>query len=58
MAQVYTGMDSDYTQICPMRTESEVSETLEDFIHQNGAMRGLLSDNAKSEMSQAVKGIQ
>ena len=58
MAQVYNGLTSDYVLAMPMREESDMPETLEEFIRKVGAMRGLFSDNAKSEMSRKVKDIQ
>ena len=40
-----------------MKTESEVPDTILDFIRHYGAMEGLISDNAKSETSFAVRDI-
>jgi hypothetical protein len=58
MAQLYAGMKSEFLSLHPMKSEKQVAESLEDFIRKNGAMRGLKSDNAKSEMLNAVKQIQ
>ena len=58
MAQVYVGCTSEFMEIFPMSTESEVPETLENFIRKWGAMKCLFSDNAKSETSNAVKQLQ
>jgi len=58
MVQLYAGMDSHYLAAYPMRTESEMPSTMEDFIRDHGAMQGLFSDNAKVQVSQAVKNIQ
>ena len=54
MLQVFTGMDSE---LVPMKSETEVPDTILDFIRHYGAMDGLMSDNAKSEMSFAVRDI-
>ena len=58
MAQLYAGIKSEFLALFPMTSEKQVPETLEDFIRHHGAMRGLFSDNAKSELSTAVKQIQ
>ena len=57
MAQVYGGLDSEFLSGHPMSSESSVPNTLQDFIHDYGAMEGLQSDNAKSETSIAMKDI-
>ena len=57
MAQVYGGLDSEFLSGHPMSSESSVPNTLQDFIHDYGAMEGLKSDNAKSETSIAMKDI-
>ena len=56
-AQLYVGKQSFFTKIYGMRTESQMPTTLQDFIRSFGAMKGLFSDNAKSETSKAVKDI-
>ncbi len=56
-AQLYVGKKSHLTEVFGMTTESQMSETLQDFIHKWGAPDALLSDNAKAEMSKAVKRI-
>jgi hypothetical protein len=58
MAQLYAGMKSEYLSLHPMKSKKQVAESLEDLIRKNGAMRGLKSNNAKSEMSNTVKQIQ
>ena len=40
-----------------MSAESDMPETMEEFIRDHGAMEGLMSDNAKVEVSQAAKNI-
>ncbi len=57
MLQIYGGIDSHFLAGYPMSSESDVSQTMEDFIRQHGAMEGLMSDNAKSEISTAVKNL-
>ena len=56
-AQVYVGLDSEFLSSHPMFSESSVPSTLRDFIHDNGAMKGLKSDNVKSETSIVMKDI-
>ena len=57
MLQVYRGVSSHFFAVYPMSTESQVASTLEDFIRDHGAMYGLISDNAKSETSNAIQNI-
>ena len=45
------------TEVFGMKTESEMKDTLQDLIRKWGARHSLLSDNAKSEVSQTVKDI-
>ena len=55
--QLCGGIDSHFLAGCPMSSETQVPSTLEEFIRKHGAMQGLKSDNAKSEMSTAVKDL-
>ena len=55
--QLYCGRKSYFTSTYGMKTESQMSGTLMDFIKSFGAMQGLFSDNAKAESSAAVKDI-
>ena len=57
MFQIYGGCDSHFLAGYPMKTEKAVPSTLEDFIRDHGAMQGLVSDNAKSETSNAMHNI-
>ena len=57
MIQIYGGIDSHFLAGYPMSSESDMPATMEDFIRQHGAMKGLMSDNAKAEVSTAVKNI-
>ena len=57
MIQLYGGIKSHFLAGYPMSSEAQVPETLEDFVRQHGAMTGLMSDNAKSEMSKKIKDI-
>ena len=57
MMQVFAGMDSELLHGVPMKTETEVPDTILDFIRHYGAMDGLMSDKAKSETSFAVRDI-
>ena len=58
MLQLYGGVDTHFLAGYPLSSKASMPETLEDFIHDHGAMKGLMSDNAKSEVSRAVKNIQ
>lgn len=55
--QLFVGRQSKLTDIFGMKTESEMSQALMDFIRKWGAMKGLKSDNAKSETSKSVMDI-
>jgi hypothetical protein len=57
MLQLFAGMTSSYLFGVPMRSEKDVSSSLEDLIRKVGTPIGLFSDNAKSELSRAVKDI-
>src|SRR5687767_3814857 len=57
MAQLYVGKTSTFTEFYGMKTENQMSETLQDFIRQWGAPSGLLLDGAKAETSKVVKDI-
>ena len=57
MAQLYGGIDSHFLKLIPMSSEKDLPFTLEEFIHDHGAMQGLKSDNAKSETSRAMHDI-
>ena len=58
MIQMFGGLDSELLHGVPMKTESEVPDTILDFIRHYGAMEGLISDNTKSETSFAVRDIR
>ena len=57
MMQIYGGLDSEFLAGFPLASESDLPDTLQDFIREYGAMEGLKSDNAKSETSFAMKDI-
>ena len=57
MLQVFASMDSKLLHGVPMKSETEVPDTTLNFIRHYGAMEGLMSDNAKSETSFAVRDI-
>ena len=57
MLQLYCGCDSQLTAVYPMKTETDMSGTLEDFIRQHGAPNALFSDNAKAQIGRAVQEI-
>ena len=54
-AQLYCGKYSFHTKVYGMKTESQMPDTLGDYIREIGAPYALISDNAKSETSEAVK---
>ena len=58
MFQLYGGIDSHFLAGYPMSSESQMPSTMEDFVRQHGAMKGLMSDNAKAKVSEAVKDIE
>ena len=58
MIQIYMGLISHFFAGYPMSSEANVPSTLEDFIRNHGAMYGLMSDNAKAEISRAIKSIE
>jgi hypothetical protein len=57
MLQLFAGMTSSYLFGVPLRSEKDVPSSLEELIRKVGAPIGLFSDNAKSELSRAVKDI-
>ena len=57
MIQICGGIDSEFLAGFPLASESDLPDTLCDFIREYSAMEGLKSDNAKSETSFAMKDI-
>mmetsp|Transcript_20329 Transcript_20329/g.42624 ORF Transcript_20329/g.42624 Transcript_20329/m.42624 type:complete len:1867 (-) Transcript_20329:137-5737(-) len=57
MIQLYCGLISEFLAAYAMASESELPDTLLEFIRDHGAMQGIRSDNAKSETSRAMKDI-
>ncbi|MDJ0828176.1 MAG: reverse transcriptase domain-containing protein, partial [Rhodobacter sp.] len=57
MAQLYGGISSGFLKLVPMKSEYELPRTLEEFIRDHGAFKGLKSDNAKSETSRSMHDI-
>ena len=57
MIQMFGGLDSELLHAVPMKNESKVPDSILDFIHHYGAMEGLMSDNAKSKTSFAIRDI-
>ena len=57
MIQMFGGLDSELLHGVPMQNESEVPDSILDFIRHYGAMEGIMSDNAKSETSFAIRDI-
>ena len=56
-AQIYVGKTSILTEVFGIKSESQMGETLQDFIRKWGAPHFLLSDNTKSELSNTVLDI-
>ena len=56
-AQLYVGKTSMLTEAFGMKSENEMKDTLQDFIRKWGAPHSLLSNNAKSEIGNAVREI-
>ena len=56
-AQFYTGVDSYYCDIFGLKNDGQFIKALWDVIRKRGAMDVLISDLAKSEISQKVKDI-
>jgi hypothetical protein len=57
MVQLYVGKTSQFTSVFPMQLESQMAETLEDYIRQVGAPNVLFSDNAKAQIGAKVRNI-
>ena len=57
MMHIDDSLDSDLIAGFPLASESDLPDTLHDFIREYGAMEGLKSDDAKSEMSFVMKHI-
>ena len=56
-AQVFVGRDTLVADAYPMKSEKQFVNTLEDIIRRRGAMDKLLSDSAKTEISNKVMDI-
>ena len=56
-AQIFVGRESLVTDIYPIPTDKAFVDALEDNIRKRGAMDKLISDRAKSEISNRVKDI-
>ena len=56
-AQVFVGRDTLVADAYPMKSGKQLVNTLEDNIRERGAMDKLLSDSAKTEISNKVMGI-
>eukprot|EP00957_Ditylum_brightwellii_P008330 630644-Ditylum_brightwellii.AAC.1 len=56
-AQLYYGRKNVLADIFGMKTESQMPGTLMNFIHKEGAMKGLFGDNAKAQTSIAINDI-
>ena len=56
-AQFYYGLKTEVVDVYGMKTDKQFSNTLWDTIRKRGAMSKLITDMAKSEISQKVKSI-
>ena len=50
MIQLFLGLKSGFVRRYPLKTKKHVAESLQDYIHDTGALIGLMCDNAKPEM--------
>ena len=57
MLQLYGGVDSHFLAGYPLKSESDMPSTMEDFLRDHGAPFGLMSDGAKAELSSSVKNL-
>ena len=57
MVQVYTGIKSHVTAAFPMKSESQIPSTLQEFLRKFGAPNKLKSDNAKAIYGDATQEI-
>ena len=57
MLQLYTGIQSHLTEGFPIKSESQISNTLADLIRMRGAPNNLKSDNAKAILGDATQEI-
>ena len=57
MVQLYNGLTSHLTEVFPMHTMEELSDTLNAFIIKHGAPNAIRSDNHKAQLSCKVKDI-
>jgi hypothetical protein len=57
MLQLYCGCDNQLTVVFPLKNESNITGTLEDFILFYGAPKALFIDNAKAQISRAIQEI-
>ena len=57
MAQIFVGKRTLVTDVYPLKSQKQFVNTLEDNIRFRGAMSKLISDYAKVEISNKVKGI-
>ena len=57
MAQIFVGKRTLVTDVYPLKSQKQFVNTLEDNIRFRGAMTKLISDYAKVEISNKVKGI-
>ena len=57
MAQIYCGKKTQLTAAFPMKSETEMPATLQDFIRKEGAPNLLFSDNAKVQIGKTVNSI-
>jgi hypothetical protein len=55
MLQLFCGVSGLLTTVFPMKTETDMTGTLEDSIQKHGAPTTLFSDNAKDKIGRAVQ---
>jgi len=56
-AQLFTGIKSHLTELFPLKDESEIYKSVQEFLRKRGAPNNLKSDNAKAIYGQMTKEI-
>ena len=57
MAQIFTGCTSRHTAGFPMKSETNMPDTIEDYIRRHGAPTALITDNAKVAIGAKAQAI-
>ena len=57
MAQIHTKITSHFTKVYPVSSESQITDTICDLLHDQGAPNNIMSDCAKALQTNAFKEI-